>query len=30
MLSWRRPHAMENVVEATPKRPVCGQRAMME
>jgi hypothetical protein len=29
-LSLRRPQAMENVVEPTPKRPVRGQRAMME
>jgi hypothetical protein len=29
-LSLRRPHAIENVVEPTPKRPVRGQRAMIE
>src|SRR5437868_5605452 len=29
-LSLRRPHAIEKVVEPTPKRPLCGQRAMIE
>jgi hypothetical protein len=29
-LSLRRPQAMEKVVEPTPKRPLRGQRAMME